>query len=1060
MKYIGLLPREYKPENVEKAIEEFWERNKIYEKLRERLKKAPKFYFLDGPPYPSSELIHVGTGWNKVIKDVVMRFKRMQGFNVRDQPGYDCHGLPIEIAVEKKLGFKSKKDIEDFGVENFISECKKLALRNSEAMSKQFKDLGVSMDWQHPYLTLNKEYIESAWWIVRKAHELGLLEKGVKVLHWCPRCETVLADYETEYKNLEDPSIFVKFPVKGEERKFIVIWTTTPWTLPSNVGVMVHPDFEYAEVEVNGEILIMAKERVDVVLEPLGLPYRIARTFKGSELEGLKYRPPLEEEVLAQRELKGAHRVVLSSEYVNLEEGTGCVHLATAHGAEDFEVGRKYGLPLLLIVDNSGRFTERAGKYSGKRVREANREIVEDLRRKGLLLYASTVVHEYPVCWRCKTPLILKATEQWFIRVTALKGKLLEEAEKVNWIPRWAGASRFRNWLQALKDWVITRQRYWGTPAPIWVCDKCGYYEVIGSLEELAEKKPEANKVPDLHKPWIDNITYPCPKCGGLMKRIPDVLDVWLDSGVAFYASLGYPRRKEEFEYWWPVDFIVEGHDQISGWFYSLLRSGIIGFNQTPYKTVLMHGFALDEKGREMHKSLGNFVSVAEAIRYGRDALRLYVLTNTVWEDLRFSWKRIKEALADLNIVWNVYVFTSTYMNLDKFTPEKVDEKEIDRYLKPEDYWILSRLQNLIENVTENLENFNISVATRALRRFIVEDVSRRYIRFIRRRVWVEEDHPDKLSAYYTLFKVLSTFLRLAAPFIPFITEAIYQNMFRPLSGEVESVHMLPWPKVESKYRDPAIEKEMETILEIIETGLALRMKAGIKLRQPLPKVIIFTESADVNTAIARFKDLLLDQLNVKEVVLEPPMKYGNYMEVRVEPVLSKLGPLFKDKTPVVAEAIRKKDGREAVEELEKKHAIIVVADGERIEVDPSCIKLVEKVKEEFVEGSFSEGRVLLHTKVSERERVEGLARDIVRRIQFMRKEMNLPVDAFIEVRIFIEKREAEKLKEFMEYIKTEVRAKELVFHGLVKNVTLEDYYVRSWRIDDEQVVIAIKLLK
>ncbi|RLE80980.1 MAG: isoleucine--tRNA ligase, partial [Thermoprotei archaeon] len=542
MKYIGLLPREYKPENVEKAIEEFWERNKIYEKLRERLKKAPKFYFLDGPPYPSSELIHVGTGWNKVIKDVVMRFKRMQGFNVRDQPGYDCHGLPIEIAVEKKLGFKSKKDIENFGVENFISECMKLALRNSEAMSKQFKDLGVSMDWQHPYLTLNKEYIESAWWIVRKAHELGLLEKGVKVLHWCPRCETVLADYETEYKNLEDPSIFVKFPVKGEERKFIVIWTTTPWTLPSNVGVMVHPDFEYAEVEVNGEILIMAKERVDVVLEPLGLPYRIARTFKGSELEGLKYRPPLEEEVLAQRELKGAHRVVLSSEYVNLEEGTGCVHLATAHGAEDFEVGRKYGLPLLLIVDNSGRFTERAGKYSGKRVREANREIVEDLRRKGLLLYASTVVHEYPVCWRCKTPLILKATEQWFIRVTALKGKLLEEAEKVNWIPRWAGASRFRNWLQALKDWVITRQRYWGTPAPIWVCDKCGYYEVIGSLEELAEKKPEANRVPDLHKPWIDNITYPCPKCGGLMKRIPDVLDVWLDSGVAFYASLGYPR--------------------------------------------------------------------------------------------------------------------------------------------------------------------------------------------------------------------------------------------------------------------------------------------------------------------------------------------------------------------------------------------------------------------------------------------------------------------------------------------------------------------------------------
>ncbi|MCD6368878.1 MAG: isoleucine--tRNA ligase [Thermoproteales archaeon] len=1059
MAYVGVLDKKYDPHKVEEKVKKFWRDNRIYDKLRNQLRGRPKFYFLDGPPYPSSDVIHVGTGWNKVLKDVVVRFRRMQGFNVRDQPGYDCHGLPIELAVEKKFGFHSKKDIEEYGVEKFVRECEKLALHNSSSISRQFEDLGVSLDWKNPYLTLNKDYLESAWWIVKRAHEKGLLEKGLKVLHWCPRCETVLADYEvSEYKDLEDPSIYVKFPLEGEDKKYIVIWTTTPWTLPSNVGVMVHPDFDYVEVEVNGEILILAKERLEPVFKEIGLEYRVLRVFKGRELEGLRYKPPLAEEVPAQREVKGAHRVVLSPEYVNLEEGSGCVHMATGHGMEDYEVGLKNGLPLLLIVDERGRFTDKAGKYAGKPVREANKEIVEDLRRKGLLLYATRIVHKYPVCWRCKTPLILRATEQWFIAVTKLKEDFIREAEKVNWIPSWAGTSRFRNWIQGLRDWVITRQRYWGTPAPIWVCRKCGFYEVLGSLKELAERNPEAEKLEDLHRPWIDEITYTCPKCGGVMKRIPDVLDVWLDSGVAFYASLGYPNRKKEFEYWWPVDFIVEGHDQISGWFYSLLRSGLICFDQTPYKTVLMHGFALDEKGREMHKSLGNFVSVSEALKYGRDAFRLAVLSNTVWEDLKFSWRRVEEALSDLNIMWNVYVFASTYMNLDRFHPSKADEQVL-KSLKPEDYWILARLQSLIEEVTINLENYNINVAMRLLRNFILEDVSRRYIRFIRRRVWIEENHPDKLSAYFTLYRVLKTFLQLAAPFLPFVTEAIYQDMFRGVEDGTESIHMLPWPRVEDEYRNPSIEREMSTILELLEAGLSLRMQAGVKLRQPLPSLMIFTDDSTLITSVTRFRNLLEDQLNVKEVLIKPPMEYSNYVEMRVEPILSKLGPLFREKALAVAEALRNKKGKEVVEELEKKHRVIVNVEGREVEVDPSCIKLVETLKEGFLSKKFGNGMLILNISVSERERTEGLARDLVRRIQFMRKEMDLPVDAFIEVKIYINREDAKALEEFKDYIAGEVRAKNIHLKPLEEQPPREGYYTREWKIDDEQVIILIRKL-
>ncbi len=1061
MSRVRPLPQGFSPKGYEEKVLQLWEAERTYDKIRNQLAGRRKFYFLDGPPYTSSDTPHTGTLWNKILKDVIIRFRRMQGFDVVDTPGYDCHGLPIELLVERELGFKSKRDIEVFGVDRFVERCREVAMRNAASMSRWFKEFGVSMRWDGAYMTLAPEYIQSAWWLVKRAEEEGLLERGLKVVHWCPRCETALADYEvTEYRELTDPSIYVKFPVKGERGRFLLIWTTTPWTLPANVAVMAHPQLDYVWVEVDGERLLVAEARLSEVMREAGVAdYRVVERVKGRDLAGLEYEHPLADVVEAQRGV--AHRVVLSEKYVSAEEGTGLVHCAPGHGEEDFEVGREYGLPVIMLVNDRGEFSRGAGKYAGKSVREANAEIIADLRARGLLFHEGKVTHRYPVCWRCKTPLLMRATLQWFIRVTQLKNRFLEEAERVRWIPEWAGSARFKGWIEGLKDWVISRQRYWGTPAPIWVCGSCGGRVVVGSLEELERYAGGKLSLPDLHRPWIDSVTLKCPHCGGVMRRVEDVMDVWLDSGVAFYASLGYPLRREDYERLRPVDLIVEGHDQIAGWFFSLMRCGLIAFGAGPYTTVLMHGFMLDEKGREMHKSLGNYVAPDQILAFekgSRDVFRWYVLQNTPWEDLRFSWKRLEEVYDDMNILWNVYVFATLYMGIDGFNPA---EHPVEKYLgsmRVEDRWLLSRVERLAMEVTRWLESYEVHRAARALRDFIVEDVSRWYIKLARPRVWVEENVADKMAAYAVLYYALRKFLALAAPFLPFTAEWIYRSSLR-LEGDPESVHMLPWPDARRELIDEELERQMEVAKKVFERAAAARMRAGIKMRIPLPRLLVFTDSPAVSSAVRTLSSVIKSLANVKEVDVLPLSRIAEFVRLEVRPVMRAIGPVYRTDAQRVVKLLESfGDPWQLRKALEESGSVLLKDEsGAEFRVTKEMVEFVERSAEGFVVESFDAGAVAIEVKPGLEELAEGLARDVVRRIQFMRKLAALAVDATIRAEIYVPAELRELLAPKVPYVARETRAAEVVLKGDPEDVRGE--LVQDWDIEGYAIRIGIQRL-
>lgn len=1036
--------REYTPGKLEEKIEHFWKKNDIQEKVKASRASGPSYYFLDGPPYVSGA-IHLGTAWNKIIKDMIIRFRSMQGYNVRRQPGFDMHGLPIEVKVEQALGLRIKKDIETkIGVDNFIKKCKEFALNNLKVMTEQFKMLGVWMDWDNPYMTIKNEYIESGWFTLKRAWEKGLLEKDKRVLHWCPRCETALAEHEVrgEYKIRKDPSIYVKFPVEGKESEYLLIWTTTPWTLPANLAVAVHPEYEYAKVRIETEkgeeYWIIAKALVERVLSEVGVKGEIIETFSGKELEGLRYVHVLMEEYPAQKEFREkyewAHRVILG-EHVTLGDGTGLVHTAPGHGEEDFEVGQRYGLPVYSPVDDEGCYTE--GFWKGTYVKEADPEIIAHLIEKGHLVKAGEVEHKYPHCWRCKTPLIFRATDQWFLKVSKVKDRIIQENdEKVTWYPDWVKV-RYDNGVMNSGDWVISRQRYWGIPLPIWQSEDGEIY-VVGSFEELVklavaiEVNDERIDLPesyeeklrvieeklgpeDLHRPYVD--AFIIKVNGKEMKRVKDVVDVWFDSGIASWASLDYPREEELFEKLWPADFIVEGEDQVTKWFYSQQAASVIAFDTVPYRHVAMHGYVLDEKGDKMSKSLGNIIRPEEVVqKEGRDPFRFYMLWATnPWENLRFSWKGLEQVKRMLNILWNVYVLSATYMSLDSFDPTKLKPEELP--FREEDKWILSRANSLIGDVTEGVETFRLTKATRAIYNFVVEDLSRWYVRLIRKRMWVEGDDSDKLAAYYTVWKVFDVLLRLIAPFTPYIAEEIYQNLIRPFTG-VESVHMLDWPKADENAIDEELEREMEYVRRIVEAGSSARQKAKIKLRYPVREIIIEAEEETVNKAVKRLNRLLKDQLNAKEVTAGKVER-----ELIIKPNFAKVGPEFKGDARLVTQWIAV-HGRELYERGEMD----VELEGKTFHLTREHITVEEKLPDFLIGEDFEGGKVFVDKTLTRELLAEGLAREFVRRIQEMRKRLDLDVNDRIVVTIETTDENVDLLRENLDYIMRETRALEVRF--------------------------------
>jgi isoleucyl-tRNA synthetase len=1061
---ISEVAGQYDAKEVEGRVRKFWEDRGIYALARTTRAGGRKFFFVDGPPYTTGR-IHLGTAWNKIIKDSILRYRSMNGFEIKDRAGWDMHGLPIEVKVEEYLGFKSKKDIETYGVDRFIDKSKEFALSQKDQMTVQFKTLGAWLNWEDPYMTLKDEYLEAAWWTLKRANERGLLERGFRVVNWCPRCETAIADAEVEYWEETDPSIYVKFPVVGEENTFMMIWTTTPWTIPANVGVAVHPQFEYSKVRAwkddpeKAEILIMASSLVENVLrEGRYRDYEVLESFAGTHLEGLEYSHPLADLIPAQRDIE--HTVHLA-DFVTAEN-TGSVHIAPGHGLEDFELGVAEGMEIFCPVGEDGRYTSEAGeKYAGKYVRAANREVDEDLADRGLLLAEGEIVHRYGHCWRCKTPIIYIATPLWFLKISEIRDDMLEEIAKVKWYPDWAGSARFRDWISGARDWCISRQRYWGIPLPIWICETCGKMEVIGSMEELHQRSGAS--IGDLHRPAVDLVTIKC-SCGGEMRRVPDVFDVWFDSAVASWATLNYPRDKDQINEWWPADFITEGHDQTRGWFYSQLGASMVSFGVAPYRSVLMHGFTLDDKGKKMSKSIGNVVSPEEVVgKFGADTLRLYVLSsNAPWEDIHFSWEEVANTHRMLNILWNAYRFPLPYMILDGFDPTKTTLDMVKESLRPEDRWILSRANTLAREVETSMGSYQLQRATRAIADFVLEDLSRWYIQLVRPRTWIETDDPDKLAAYATIREVMATLAKLLAPFAPFTAETIYQNLVRGTDPEVpESVHLCDWHRPREGLIDPALEEEMALVREVVEAVSNARQKGGRKLRWPVAEVMISPDKE-----IPDLKDLLpvlKSQTNSKRVTVNAVGEKPR-MEIALNPVPKKIGPAFKGEAQKVIQAIKDANLDEVAElvklkEAEKKEVfrespVVFSWHLKGYDIPLDMVEFLEKIPENLVAADFSSGTVYVDVTLTEDLKAEGYAREVIRRIQDMRKEMDLRVEEEIEASVRLDDEEVAGLLERMkDYIAGEVRARRL---QVGSEVEVEGSLVKDWSIEDLEMTIGV----
>jgi len=1021
-------PEQYDPEAVRDRVFDYWDEVDAYERTKAHREDGEDFFFVDGPPYTSGAA-HMGTTWNKSLKDAYIRYYRMNGYDVTDRPGYDMHGLPIETKVEEKLDFDSKQDIEAFGVEAFIEECKQFADEQLEGLQSDFQSFGVWMDWENPYKTVDPTYMEAAWWGFNRAAERGLVEQGKRSISQCPRCETAIANNEVEYEDVEDPTVHVKFPL-AEREGSLVIYTTTPWTIPANEFVAVGEDLKYAKVAATKdgetETLYVAEACVEEVLKAGRYDdYEVVDSFSGAHMLGWEYDHPLAEEVPDRPDERGVGEVY-HADYVEAED-TGLVHSAPGHGDVDFERGEELGLPVFCPVGGDGVYTDDAGKYAGEFVKDADEAITQDLARKGLLLASGTVTHSYGHCWRCDTPILQLATDQWFITITDVKDELLENMEDSEWHPQWARDNRFRDFIESAPDWNVSRQRYWGIPVPIWVAEGTkGEHPddriVIGTREELVERADQdLDAEMDIHKPAVDDVTI--TEDGVTYERVPDVFDVWLDSSVASWGTLNYPEAEGDFEELWPADLIMEAHDQTRGWFWSQLGMGTAAMGEVPYDEVLMHGFANDEDGRKMSKSVGNVVQPHEAIeKHGADAMRMFLLgQDPQGEDMRFSWDEMGNMGRDLNVLWNVFRFPLPYMRADGFDPDAQTVDELD--LAIEDDWLLSKLQKLKHDTDEYWENREQHRALQALREFVVEDLSRYYIQLIRERVWTEQAGENKTAAYATLHKVLREVVALLAPYAPFVTEEMYGY----LTGDAghPTVHMCDWPEVEERFRQPALEDAIDTARSIEEAGNHARQQAGRKLRWPVARVIVSPDTERIAEQVDDYRGLLADRLNARRIeVLDPDETFGD-VEYSAEADMSVLGPAFGGDAGEVMEALNA--ARVDDDDLDLLEDAVRDALERDVQLTPEMVEFREETPDDVAAAAFEGGTVYVDTELNDDLEAEGYAREVVRRAQELRKDLDLDMEADVRLDVLVfDDRVAKLVSEREELISEEVRAREL----------------------------------
>ena len=1030
----------------EKKIEQFWKDNDIFEKSMENRKEGETYTFYDGPPTANGKP-HIGHVLTRVIKDMIPRYRTMKGYMVPRKAGWDTHGLPVELEVEKMLGLDGKEQIEEYGLEPFIRHCKESVWKYKGMWEDFSGTVGFWADMDHPYVTYDNNFIESEWWALKQIWEKGLLYKGFKIVPYCPRCGTPLSSHEVAqgYKDVKEKSAIAKFKVKDAENEYILAWTTTPWTLPSNVALCVNPAETYVKVKMkeDGTVYYMAEALCNTVLGEDS--YEVLESFTGKELEYKEYEPLFDYAVdICKKQNKKAYYVTCDS-YVTLTDGTGVVHIAPAFGEDDANVGRNYDLPFVQLVDAKGEMTKET-PWAGMFCKKADKEVLIDLDKRGLLFAAPNFEHSYPHCWRCDTPLIYYARESWFIKMTAVKEDLIRNNNTINWIPESIGKGRFGDWLENIQDWGISRNRYWGTPLNIWECE-CGEQHSVGSIQELKDMSENCPDDIELHRPFIDAVTIKCPKCGKQMKRVPEVIDCWFDSGAMPFAQHHYPfENKELFEAQFPADFISEAVDQTRGWFYSLLAESTLLFNKAPYKNVIVLGHVQDENGQKMSKSKGNAVDPFEALaKHGADAVRWYFYINSApWLPNRFHDKAVTEGQRKfMGTLWNSYVFFVTYANIDNFDATRYS-LEYDK-LPVMDKWLLSKLNTVVGEVDSNLENYRIPEAARALQDF-VDEMSNWYVRRCRDRFWAKGMEQDKINAYMTLYTALVTICKAAAPMIPFMTEEIYQNLVRTNDKNApESIHLCDFPAVKTEWIDKKLEADMEEVVEIVVLGRACRNAANIKNRQPISTMFVKMEKG----ALSEFyTEIIEDELNVKSVQYTDDVR--SFTSYSFKPQLRTLGKRFGKQLNALKELLSGLNGNTAMDELNEKGTLTITLDGREEVLEKDDLLIDAAQMEGYVSDSDNGITVVLDTNLTPELIEEGYVRELISKIQTMRKEAGFEVTDHITVFQDENDKLAEILKKHADEIKGTVLADEIVI-GQTSGVAKE------WDINGERTMLGVE---